>query len=83
MNGWLDGYHFLLIRLAVNNKQLSWKCSAGLIPQLGHKLLKGRNSSAWITATWVQNKVPGIQQVLNMIAREIELTDFICKSGFT
>lgn len=72
-----DGYHFLLIRLAVNNKQLSRKCAAGLVPQLGHKLLKGRNSSAWITATWVQNKVPGIQQVLNMFAREMELRDFI------
>lgn len=33
----------------------------GLIAQLGCKLLKGRNSSVWMTATWVQNEVPGTQ----------------------
>lgn len=54
------------------------ECPAGLVPQLGRKLLKARNSSAWITATCVQSKVPGIQQVLSMFAGEMELTDFIC-----
>lgn len=61
MNGWLGVYQFLLIYLAVNNKKLLWKHSVGIAAQLGSKRTKGGNSSVWMTATWVQDEVPGIQ----------------------